>query len=451
MTNFMHFSDAHIGHRQYNMKLRRDDMYMSFRTAIKDGLEEDIDFAIFSGDLFHHKKVNARALRDAEKGLDIFWKNDVPVVVIQGNHDSKLYKEDLTWLEYLHSKGKVILLEGDFTDEGPVYEEHDFDEPGISSGFVEFDGVRIFGLQYSGQRTGERLDTVTREIEMINDEYGEPDYTIFMGHFGIEGHIPGMSGGISYNKLTQMEDVVDYVALGHLHKNYSHGDWVFNPGSLEAHNTREATWDLGYYIGKVTGENDIDVEHRLSKRRPFYKIEFSVEQYDNKSELLEGFKAKVEEELEGLEKIQEKEHHMKRGERRDPILDLRLKGLLRFSRSILDIEELMDIVREKTDAVKVQPSDATESIETEKVVEEIDGGRDEIFDEEGQLNRKKLENAVFQLKAEQDSRYREKKEEVSEMLMAIKKELLSDEPPESIAENIKKKRRNLFPEGGEKE
>lgn len=451
MTSFMHFSDAHIGHRQYNMKLRRDDMYMSFRTAIKEGLDEDIDFAIFSGDLFHHKKVNARALRDAEKALDIFWKNDVPVVVIQGNHDSKLYKEDLTWLEYLHSKGKVILLEGDFTEDGSIYEEHDFDESGTSSGFVEVDGIRIFGLQYSGQRTSERLDMISDEIERINEEHGEPDRTIFMSHFGIEGHIPGISGGISYNKLGQLEDVVDYVALGHLHKRYSHGDWVFNPGSLEAHDTREATWDLGYYMGDVTGEDDIDVEHRLSKRRPFYRIEFSVEGYDNKEELLAGFKDKVEGELDALRALQEKEHHKKRGEIRVPVVDLRLKGLLQFSRSVLDIKELMDIVKKKTEAVKVQPSDATESIETEKVVEEIDGGRDEIFDEEGQLDRKKLENAVFQMKAEQDSRYRDKKEDVSETLMAIKREILSDESPESIAENIKKRRRELFPSGGEEE
>jgi len=451
MTSFMHFSDAHIGHRQYNMKLRRDDMYMSFRTAIKEGLDEDIDFAAFSGDLFHHKKVNARALRDAEKGLDIFWKNDVPVVIVQGNHDSKLYKEDLTWLEYLHSKGKVILLEGDFTEDGSIYEEHDFDEPGTSSGFVELDGVRIFGLQYSGQRTSERLEMISEEIERINEEHGEPDSTILMGHFGIEGHIPGMSGGISYNKLVQLEDVVDYVALGHLHKRYSHGDWVFNPGSLEAHDTREATWDLGYYIGEVTNDGDIEVEHRLSKRRPFYRIEFSVEGYDSKEELLDGFKAKVDEEVENLEDVQDREHHMKRGERREPVVDLRLKGLLQFSRSVLDIEELMDIVKEKTEAVKVQPSDATESIETEKVVEEIDGGRDEIFDEEGQLDRKKLENAVFQMKAEQDSRYKEKKEEVSETLIAVKREMLSDEPPESIAEDIKKRRRELFPTGGEEE
>ncbi len=451
MTSFMHFADAHIGHRQYNMKLRRDDMYMSFRTTIKEGLDEDIDFAVFSGDLFHHKKVNARALRDAERGMDIFGKNDVPVAVVQGNHDSKLYKEDLTWLEYLHSKGKVILLEADFTEDGPIYEKHDFEEPGKSSRFVDIDGVRIFGLQYSGQRTSERLSMIKDEIERVNEEFGEPESTILMGHFGIEGHIPGMSGGISYNDIAPLEDLVDYVALGHLHKNYSHGDWVFNPGSLEAHDTREATWDLGYYIGETTDDGNIEVEHRLSKRRPFYRIEFSVEGYDDKEELMDGFEEKVDEEIDGLRGIQDEEHHLKRGERRKPVLDLRLKGLLQFSRSVLDIDELMDIVEEKTEAVKVQPSDATESIETKKVIEEIEGGRDEIFDESGQLDRQKLENAVFQMKAEEDSRYRGKKEEVSKTLIAVKRELLSNEPPENIAQDIRKRRRDLFPEGGDEE
>ncbi len=447
MSRFMHFSDAHIGHRQYNVEMRRDDMYRSFRTTIKEGVEEDIDFAVFSGDLFHHKKVNARALNDTERGLEMFDENDIPIVVIQGNHDSKLYKEDLTWLEYLHMKGTVVLLEADFKEEGPLFEKHDPSEPGTSSGFIDIGDVRIFGLQYSGQRTTDRLKMLPDEIKRVNEEHGEPEFTIFMGHFGIEGHIPGISGGISYNDLVPLEELVDYVALGHLHKNYSHGDWIFNPGSLEAHNTREATWDLGYYIAEIS-EGGLENEHKLSKRRPFYRINFNVNGYQNKEELMEGFKEKLDEEMDGLKAVQEQPHHQKRGEERDPVVDLRLKGLLQFSRAALNIDELMGIVEERTDAIKVQPSDSTESPGTEAVIEEFEGGKEEIFDEDGQLNREKVERAVFRMKVEEDARYKEKKEEVSDILTSVKSELLTGEYPEDIAESLKKKRRNLFPSGG---
>ena len=155
---FVHLSDAHIGHRQYGVKKRRDDMYMTFRSTILDAIDEGVDFAVFGGDLFHNKDVNARALSDAEKGLEEFAKEDIPVVGIQGNHDANLYKEDLNWLEYLHNRERLILLEADLQGEGPVFEEHDFDEPGTSSGYVDIDGVRIFGLQYLGQRTGDYLE-----------------------------------------------------------------------------------------------------------------------------------------------------------------------------------------------------------------------------------------------------------------------------------------------------
>ncbi len=446
----MHFSDAHIGHRQYNLRLRRDDMYMSFRTTINEGKDEDIDFALFAGDLFHHKKVNARALKDAENALEMFKDNDIPVIVVQGNHDSKLYKEDLTWLEYLHSKGTIILLQGTFMDDGPLFEKHDWDEPGTSSGFVDIGDVRIFGLQYSGQRTSERLNALPDIIRNVNEKYGEPEFTIFMGHFGIEGHIPGISGGISYNNLVPLEDLVDYVALGHLHKNYSHGDWIFNPGSLEAHTTRESTWRLGYYITKIS-EDGFDSEHRLSKRRPFYRIEFDVNRCKNRDELLRSFEDKVSDEIGGLESVQQRNHHKKRGEKRNPVVDLRLKGLLQFSRSALDIEEFIDIVEEKMEAIKVQLVDSTESIDTEAVLDEFEGGKDDVFDENGQLNRDAVEKAVFKMKAGEDSRYREKKEEVSKILVSVKNELIAEEHEEIIAESLKKKRRELFPtNGGEK-
>lgn len=268
-TRFIHFSDAHIGHRQYGVKKRRDDMYMTFRSTILDAIDRDVSFAVFTGDLFHNKDVNARALSDAENGLEEFDKEDIPVVGIQGNHDANLYKEDLNWLEYLHNRERLVLLEGDLTGDGPVLRKHDFDEPGTSSGYVDLDGIRVFGLQYLGHRTAGYLEEVAEAIQRVNEEEGEPDLTVLLGHFGVEGHVPGMAGGISFNTLEPLEDVVDYLGLGHLHKQYSHGEWVFNPGSLEGHDTMEARWKHGYYIVETTGSG-FDAEFNHSKSRPFF-------------------------------------------------------------------------------------------------------------------------------------------------------------------------------------
>jgi DNA repair exonuclease SbcCD nuclease subunit len=94
-TTFAHVSDAHIGHRQYNVKKRLDDMQLSFLSAASEAADQGVDFAVFSGDLFHNKDVDALTLSDAEKCLDRFQEEDIPVAAIQGNHDDNLYKEDL--------------------------------------------------------------------------------------------------------------------------------------------------------------------------------------------------------------------------------------------------------------------------------------------------------------------------------------------------------------------
>ncbi len=447
VTRFVHLSDAHIGHRQYGVKKRRDDMYMSFNNAFLDVLDEDVDFAVFSGDLFHNKDVNARALSDAENSLETFAEADLPVVAIQGNHDANLYREDLSWLEYLHTRERLILLEADLTDEGPVFERHDFDNPGTSSGYVDIGDVRIFGLQYLGQRTTNYLEDVAESIRQVNREEGEPGLTVLLGHFGIEGHIPGMGGGISFNKLEPLEDTVDYLGLGHLHKQYTHGDWVFNPGSLEAHSTREANWDHGYYLVDLDGDG-FDAAFHDAKRRPFFHIEFTVDKFDTPEDLLDAFEQQVDDQLSDLREIQEQERHKAGDSLRDPVIDLHLSGLLQFSRTQLDIDEIRDILEEKTGAIYVNPTDATESKETASILQELEEGEEDVRGEDGQLDQDKLEIAVFRRLAGQDSRYSDKQDDVAETVAAVKRSVLAEETPETVAENIKNRRRELFPEQG---
>ncbi|RKD95644.1 metallophosphoesterase family protein [Halopiger aswanensis] len=447
-TRFLHFSDAHIGHRQYNLKKRRDDMNLTYNWVIHQAIEHDVDFTVFGGDLFHNKNVNALALSDAERGLEKLREEDIPVVGIRGNHDAKLYKEDLHWLEYLHTKENLVLLNADLDGDGPVFEEHDPENPGTSSGYIEINGVRIFGLQYLGQQTGRYLETVAEGIRQVNEEKGEPDTTVLLGHFGIEGHIPGMSGGISYNQLEPVEELVDYLGLGHLHKQYSHGDWIFNPGSPEAHNTRQARWDLGYYLVDVEPDGSFEAEHRLSKRRPFYRIDFEVDQYDTPEELEQGFKQKVMDEIPGLQQVQQKDRYTNQGQPRNPVIDLHLEGLLNFNRSQLDIERIREIVEQKTDALHVSLKDATESREAISVIQDLEEGEEEIQNEDGQIDRDKLEHAVFQQLAGQDSRYETDVEGVAETLSSVKNSLLAGDSPESVAETVKERRRELFPETG---
>lgn len=427
------------------MDLRRKDMYDSFLSTIQEGINKQVDAVLLCGDLFHHKNVTARTLTDAEQGLLKFSAYDIPVILIQGNHDARLYKEDMTWLEYLHRKKTAMLLQADLNDSELSFIEYDEDKLESHAGFIDINNIRIYGLQYLGQRTIERLQQIPNAIKLVNKTYGEQDFTILMGHFGVEGHIPGLTGGVPEDVLAPLSDFIDYLALGHLHKQYSENNWVYNPGSLEAHDTREATWDLGYYISEFTKGSKVKASHYVSKRRPFHRIVFSVDRFHSKEELLNGFKRKLAIEQEALQEIQEQSQFQDEHGIRQPIIDLRLKGQLHFSRSLLNINDLIRQVEEVTNAVKVQSSDATESIESKEILTSIEGGRDAIFDEDGRVNRDKLEQAVFMMKADEDDRYNIQKKQVSEVLIALKKELLAKERPEDVAITLQKKRRLLFP------
>jgi len=420
-------------------------MHYSFLSTIKTGIEEEVDLVLLCGDLFHHKNVTAQTLSNAEQGLQQFTDHHIPIVFNQGNHDAKLYRQDMTWLEYLHRKKIGVLLQSDISDSNLIFKPYDEGHPSSHAGFIDIKDTRIFGLQYSGQQTSERLQQIPKAIQHVNDEFGQATFTILMGHFGVEGHIPGITGGISEEILTPLHEVVDYLALGHLHKQYRENNWIFNPGSLEAHDTREATWDLGYYLTTLTKDNGVQAVHHLSKRRPFHKIVFSVDRFHSKEELSHGFKRKLSVEKESIEEVQKQSYFQNETGFRQPIIDLRLKGQLHFSRSLLDINELIDLIENETNAVKVQPSDATESLETQEILRSIEGGRDAIFDEDGHVNRDQLEQAVFTMKAGEDDRFNQKKKQVAQILFSLKAELLSGENPEDVAETLQKKRKKYFP------
>lgn len=447
-NSFAHFSDAHLGHRQYGSKKRRDDMFMTYNTTIREVLDKDVDFVVFSGDLFHKKSVNARALSDVEIGLNKLKRENVPFVAIQGNHQISHYKLDLSWLEYLHKKEKLVFLEADFDGSGPIFEKHDFEDPRTSSGFVDFGNIRVFGLQYLGRQTSNYFPKVAEGIKQANNEFDEPDFTILLGHFGIEGHIPGMGGGISFEELEPLEELVDYLGLGHLHKEYSHGEWVFNPGSLEAHDTRQAQWNHGYYVVDVEN-NGKEVEFNKSKRRPFFRIDFSVGEYETPEELKEGFEQGMKEKVEDLRQIQKKNHYKRNGDVRFPVIDLRLEGLLQFSRTQLDADAIHTIAESIMDAVYVNLTDATESKEISGIVKDLEESGESVKNKDGQIDREKLEGAVFRKIVGKDSRYNDETEDVADVLNMVKKEVLSAEDSEKVAETIKKSRRELFPsEGG---
>jgi len=271
-VKFAHLADIHLGYRQYGSEERAVDFAQAFKKAIEFSLSKDADFILIAGDLFH-KKSEMDPITLAQAVL-VLERCDVPVIAVEGNHDSTYFRERYTWIDYLSSQGHLINLKPHFEEGRPVVDEWD----GKRGSFYRTAKTSIYGLKYYGMLTERILQDFLREI-------GDDNFTIFMSHFGIEGYID-MYGCISSSHLYHFRDRIDYVALGHIHRMYVENDFIFNPGSLESCDLKEYSFKKGIFIVEFDDELKYAHESSFYRPRPFRIVELN---FSNYSELRDEF------------------------------------------------------------------------------------------------------------------------------------------------------------------
>jgi DNA repair exonuclease SbcCD nuclease subunit len=449
-----HLADIHLGHRQYGLNQREDDMANTFKATLKLIMQDDPDAIVLPGDLFHSRDLRPKILQGAERGLSVV-PDDVPVLVSRGNHDENLTPREVTWLNYLHRRGRIILLEADLESdpETAQFERHKVDELGDDAGFYDIETAtgraRVFGLQWRGARTDSALEKVAAGIEQAAVDHGQPDYTILLGHFGIEDEVPALGGNVTHAELQPVHQKVDYLALGHIHKRYDASDWIYNPGSPEAHSTSEARddWEHGYYTIELSESDDgqlgHDVTHRRARRRPFYTIDFDVTPYESAGDLRTAFHDYVQSEQDSLQEMLDREEFLLGSDRRQPLVDLRFKGTLQFDRSNFRVDELAEEVESGCDALYVQTNTSrVTTAEIQELLAELDD--DEVFID-GRLQTAALEQRVFETIAT-ESEYSEHSDEVATLLGEAHRMAQDGESADDIADVVSDHRRKLFPE-----
>ncbi len=262
---FAHLADIHLGYRQYGSEERAIDFAQAFKKAVEFALSKKVDFILIAGDLFH-KKSEMDPITLAQAVL-VLEKCEVPVIAVEGNHDSTYFRERYTWIDYLSGQGYLINLKPHFEEGKPVVEEWG----GKRGSFYRTSKAGIYGLKYYGMMTERILQDFLREIE-------RDGFTIFMSHFGIEGYID-MYGCIGSSHLYQFKDRIDYVALGHIHRMYVEDDFIFNPGSLESCDLKEYSFKKGIFIVEFDGELKYTHESSFYRPRPFRTVEVNFSDY----------------------------------------------------------------------------------------------------------------------------------------------------------------------------
>ncbi|MBE8538663.1 metallophosphoesterase [Geoglobus acetivorans] len=270
---FAHLADVHLGYRQYGSEDRALDFAQAFKKAVEFSISQKVDFILIAGDLFHKKsEMDPITLAQATTVLE---KTNVPVIVVEGNHDSTYFRERFTWMDYLTIQGHLINLKPSFHDGKPVLDEWD----GRGGSYIDVGDARIYGLKYYGMLTEKILEDYLPLVE-------KGDFTIFMSHFGIEGYM-NIYGCISSERLYGYRDSINYVALGHIHRKYVEDDFIFNPGSLESCDISEYSFEKGIFVVEYDGELSYRHDGTFHKPRVFRILEMEFRSYSQlRDELL---------------------------------------------------------------------------------------------------------------------------------------------------------------------
>jgi len=90
----IHLADSHLGFSSYSRldehgRNRIEEMvYSGFEQAIDRIIEIRPDAVVHAGDVFHHVRPKIKPLVVFQKGLLRLMKEDIPVIIISGNHDA---------------------------------------------------------------------------------------------------------------------------------------------------------------------------------------------------------------------------------------------------------------------------------------------------------------------------------------------------------------------------
>jgi DNA repair protein SbcD/Mre11 len=232
MPRFLHVSDIHLGFDRYDSKERTLDFYHAFRDALHQyAIAPQVDFVVLGGDLFEHRHIQPNILNQAQLCLQDLQEAGIPVLAIEGNHDNTPYGTKTSWLRYLSDWGLLKLLEPSTPNTGHALYEP-WDEDTRRGGYIDLAcGVRVLGSYWYGASAPNAIASLAKAIKTLPPP---PAHTVMLFHHGLEGQIARYQGALRYNDLLPLKEAgVDYLALGHIHKNYTLEGWIFNPGSVE--------------------------------------------------------------------------------------------------------------------------------------------------------------------------------------------------------------------------
>jgi hypothetical protein len=265
------------------------------------------------------------------------------------------------------------------------------------------------------------------------------EYRVLLMHTGIDGIVPALHGLPSYEQFQPLRGLVDYVALGHIHKQYSRDTWLYNPGSTETWGAEESAWERGYYVVQVNTDTAVaevgtpphSAELVVNPRRPFLRYTFDVSGIDDPTALYEQFERFCR------QRAREQRAELERAGM-EPVIDVGLTGVLSFDSGAYERSRLEEMVREhfRPAPLTVRLHDGTRDTEFEWEDGEEGDGRD-------RSTWHQLEVHIFQELLSRDARYLAVAPAWARVLADLKQMALANDEPAAIARRLREARAQL--------
>lgn len=230
----LHVADTHLGYSAYHrvnedgINQREIDTFNVFEQFVDYALKSKPDIIIHAGDLFDSVRPTNRAITFAIHQIIRLSKQDIPFVVIAGNHEHPKLRET----------GHIFSVLDHIENVYPVYNSCYETIP------FEINNEKLSVHALPQTATKQEFDNNFKKLKKTQSS----DYNIVVAHGGVKG-IKEFSMN-EFNELiipTQyLKKDFDYIALGHYHKYVKVSENAFYSGSTECFTFSDAGEKKGF-------------------------------------------------------------------------------------------------------------------------------------------------------------------------------------------------------------
>lgn len=396
IMKFAHLADCHIG--SWRDPKLRDISTKAFIKAVDTCIENNVDFILISGDLFHTSLPSIDRLKQTVIKLKELKDKNIPVYIIAGSHDFS--PSGKTMLDVLENAGLLInVVKGEVVG----------NKLKLNFTIDEKTGAKITGMlgKKGGLEKSYYEDLITEHLEK------EEGYKIFLFHSLLTELKPKELEKADSQPLSFLPKNFNYYAGGHPHfvfkkqeKNYG---TIAYPGPLFPNNFKELEelGNGGFYI--IENEN----------------IEWHPIQIYNTCNIKIDCNHKTPEQInqEIMDEIKEKEFF-------DTIVTIRLEGTLESGKiSDINFKEIFDKLYEKSAYFVMKNTYALATKEFEEIKIEASSVED--------IEEKLINEHLGQIKLK-DMDAKKEKELIKELMKALSAEREEDEKVADFEKRVRK-------------